>query len=166
MKQYFTFPKNAIFRRNYGIDLIYFLMNVFIFHSFYHRFFNAYSNNLIFANHILLLFKIYLYNSRKHKKVTLRKLIRIITKVKDVEREKGLETMIKRLGCRRIKWQNIENMLKKKTMLVSIMIQMGGGGILCLVFLLILNMIYIFSLFPLYLFVFVFHFHFVFIILI
>ena len=34
-------------------------------------FFNTYSNNLILENHILLLFKIYLYNSRKQEKVTL-----------------------------------------------------------------------------------------------
>ena len=67
-------------------------MIVFIFYSFYHRlpffgFVNAYSNNLILENHILLLFKIYLYNSRKQEKLTLRKLIRIITKVKDIEKE-------------------------------------------------------------------------------
>ena len=50
-------------------------------------FFNTYSNNLISEKHILSLFKIYLYNSRKQEKVTLRKLIRIITKVKDIEKE-------------------------------------------------------------------------------
>ena len=38
-------------------------------------------------NHILLLFKIYQYNSRKQEKFTLRKLTRIITKVKDIEKE-------------------------------------------------------------------------------
>ena len=44
-------------------------------------FFNTYSNNLILENHILLIFKIYLYNSRKQEKVTLRKLIRIIVNI-------------------------------------------------------------------------------------
>ena len=50
-------------------------------------FFNKYFHNLILENHILSLFKIYLYNSRKQEKVTLRKLIRITTKVKDIEKE-------------------------------------------------------------------------------
>ena len=45
------------------------------------------SNNLILENHILLLFKTSLYNSRKQEKVTLRKLIRIITQVKDIAKE-------------------------------------------------------------------------------
>ena len=76
-------------------------MFVFNFHSFYHRqpfldflihynffgFFNTYSNNLILENHIILLIEIYLYNSRKQEKVTLRKLIRIIIKVKNIEKE-------------------------------------------------------------------------------
>ena len=50
-------------------------------------FLNKYSNKLILENHILLLFKIYMYNSRKQEKVTLRKLIRIIMKVKEIEKE-------------------------------------------------------------------------------
>ena len=63
-------------------------------------FFNTYSNNLRLENHILLLFKIYLYISRKQDKVTLRKPVRIITKVK-VLGNKVLKTMIKRLCCTR-----------------------------------------------------------------
>ena len=50
-------------------------------------FFNTYSNNLILENHILLPFKIYLYNSREQGEVTLKKLIRIIANVKDIEKE-------------------------------------------------------------------------------
>ena len=109
-------------------------------------FFNTYSNNLILENHILLPFKIYLYNSREQGEVTLKKLIRIIANVKDIEKESvGTD------DC-----QNIENMLlffKKDIMLVSTMIQMGkgmmegegGGGVLCFVFFLILNMIHFFT---------------------
>ena len=81
-------------------------MTVFIFHSFYHRlpfsdswFSNTHSNNPILESYIFLLFKICLYNSRNQEKVTLRKLIRIFAKVKDIEKESGK------------KWQNIENML-------------------------------------------------------
>ena len=48
--------------------------------------FNTYSNNLILENHILLLFKIYLYNSRNQKKVILGKLIWKIIKLKDIEK--------------------------------------------------------------------------------
>ena len=69
-------------------------------------FFNTYSNNLILENHALLLFKIYLYNS----KVKLRKLIRIITKVKDIERESAANDN-KKIMLYTKKWHNIENML-------------------------------------------------------
>ena len=78
--------------------------------------FNTYSNNLILENDILLVFKIYLYNSRKQEKVTLRKLIRIITKVKDIEKESAGNDYKKIMLYNR-KWQNIENVLlfSKKT---------------------------------------------------
>ena len=49
-------------------------------------FLNKYSNKLILENYILLLFKIYMYNSRKQEN-TRRKLIRIIMKVKETEKE-------------------------------------------------------------------------------
>ena len=81
-------------------------MIVFIVHSYYtrlpfsdSRFSNTHSNNPILESYIFLLFKICLYNSRNQEKVTLRKLIRIFAKVKDIEKESGK------------KWQNIENML-------------------------------------------------------
>ena len=84
-------------------------------------FFNTYSNNLRLENHILLLFKIYLYISLLHYIsslfyitllhfiVTLRKPVRIITKVK-VLGNKVLKTMIKRLCCTRKNgkyWKNV-----------------------------------------------------------
>ena len=114
MKQYFNFSMNAILRGNYGTDQIYFSTVVFIFHSFYQTAFFGffYFSNLILENRILLLFKIYLYNPRTQEKVTIRRLISIITKVK--ERKKMLETMIKRC-CKTLemvkKRQNIGNML-------------------------------------------------------
>ena len=61
-------------------------------------------------NLILLLFKIYLYNSRKQEKATLRKLIRIIAKVKDIEKESAWNDD-KKIMLYNKKWQNIENML-------------------------------------------------------
>ena len=55
-------------------------------------FFNTYSNNLIYENHILLLFKIYLYNSRRQEKLESLQRLKAL-------RKKVLETMIKRLCC-------------------------------------------------------------------
>ena len=63
----------------------------------YFGFFNAYSKSLT-LNHILLLFQSYLYSSRKKEKVTLRRLIRVIRKVKDIEKESA-GNVIKRLWC-------------------------------------------------------------------
>ena len=48
---------------------------------------NTYCNDTLLKNHILLLFKIYVYNSKKHEKISLKNLIRNITKVKNIEKE-------------------------------------------------------------------------------
>ena len=53
----------------------------------YFGFPNTYSNCLLLENHILLLFKNYLYNSRTQGIITLSKFIRIIAKVKNIEKE-------------------------------------------------------------------------------
>ena len=45
------------------------------------------TKDLLLKNHILLLFKIYVYNSKKHEKISLKNLIRNITKVKNIEKE-------------------------------------------------------------------------------
>ena len=111
-------------------------------------FFNTYSNNLILVNHILLLFLKFI----KQQTFALRKLIRIITKVKDIEKESAGNGNTKL--CSTTKNSNILKICY--FMLVSVMIQMGEGGwgrgvdffVLCFVFLLISNMI--FFLFPLY----------------
>ena len=109
-------------------------------------FFNTYSNNLILENHALLLFKIYLYNS----KVKLRKLIRIITKVKDIERESAANDN-KKIMLYTKKWHNIENMLlfleNHCFNLNNDPNKLGWNFVFCI-------SAYIFSLFPLYIFVF------------
>ena len=67
--------------------------------------------------------------------------MRIIVKVKDMEKESAGNDD-KNMMLYNEKWQNIENMFiffKKKIMLVSILIQMSGGGVLCFIFLFILN---------------------------
>ena len=48
---------------------------------------NTYCNDTLLKNHILLLLKIYVYNSRKHEKISLKNLIRNVTKVKNIEKE-------------------------------------------------------------------------------
>ena len=48
---------------------------------------NTYCNDPLLKNHILLLWKIYVYNSRKHEKISLKNLIRNVTKVKNIEKE-------------------------------------------------------------------------------
>ena len=76
--------------------------------DFFWGFFSTYFNYLILENHILLLFKIYLYNSRKQEKVTLRKLIRIISKVQDIEKESSRnDDTVKRLCCTRKNGKNV-----------------------------------------------------------
>ena len=69
-------------------------------------FFNTYSNNLIPENHILLLFEIYLRNSRKQEKAKLRKIIRIDAKVKDIEKESAGK-YDKKIILYNKKWENI-----------------------------------------------------------
>ena len=48
---------------------------------------NTYCNDILIKNHILLLFKIYVYNSRKHEKISPNNLIRDVAKVKNIEKE-------------------------------------------------------------------------------
>ena len=60
--------------------------------------FNTYSDTLIHKHYFIWLFKFFQYDSKKQEQFTLRKLIKTIAKVKDIEKE-SLETMIKRLCC-------------------------------------------------------------------
>ena len=125
--------------------------------DFFWGFFSTYFNYLILENHILLLFKIYLYNSRKQEKVTLRKLIRIISKVQDIEKESSRnDDTVKRLCCTRKNGKNVCFFLN----IILQMIQKGGGWSFEFCIFAYISYIY-FLIFPLYLF---FHFHFIFII--
>ena len=82
--------------------------------DFFLEFFSTCFNYLILENHILLLFKIYLYNSRKQEKVTLRKLIRIISKVQDITKESSRNAdTVKRLCCTRKNGKNVFFFKKK-----------------------------------------------------
>ena len=59
---------------------------------------NTYCNDILLKNHILLLFKIYVYSSRKHEKMSLKNLLRNVTKVKNIEKEIAGNTE-KKLCC-------------------------------------------------------------------
>ena len=105
--------KAKLWNYGIGIDQINFSMIAFIFDNFlpqaaFFGFVNTYTNKLILENHIILLSKIFLSNSRKLQKVILRKLIRVITKVKDVERESARNDD-KKIMLYKKRWQNIEN---------------------------------------------------------
>ena len=76
----------------------------------YFGFPNTYSNCLLLENHILLLFRNYLYNSRTQGIITLSKFIRIIAKVKNIEKEIAGDND-KNIMLYNKKWLKMENML-------------------------------------------------------
>ena len=48
---------------------------------------NIYSDDTLLKNHILLLFKFYVYNGSKHENISLNNLLRNVRKFKDIEKE-------------------------------------------------------------------------------
>ena len=77
-------------------------------------FLNVDSELLLIQNHLLLIFKIYIYNSRKSESLKIKSLIREITKVKNIEEKISLNNEKKHAIYKR-KWQLVENVLKTKT---------------------------------------------------
>ena len=75
---------------------------------------NTYCNDILLKNHILLLFEIYGYNSRKHEKNSLNNLIRNVTKVKNIEKEIAGNNEEK-IMLHNKKWKKIENKLNEKS---------------------------------------------------
>ena len=69
---------------------------------------------LLVQNHLLLIFKIYIYNSRRSESLKIKSLIREITKVKNIEEKISLNNEKKHTIYKR-KWQLVENVLKTKT---------------------------------------------------
>ena len=64
-------------------------------------------------NHLLLIFKIYIYNSKRSESLILKYLIREITKVKNIE-EKILIKNEKKHSMYKRKWKQVGNVLKTK----------------------------------------------------
>ena len=68
---------------------------------------------LLKQNHLLLIFKIYIYNSRKSESLKIKFLLREITKVKNIEEKISLDNEKKHTIYKR-RWHLIENVLKTK----------------------------------------------------
>ena len=69
---------------------------------------------LLIQNHLLLMFEIYIYNSRKSESLKIKSLLREITKVKNIEQKISLDNGKKHANYKR-KWQLVENVLNTKT---------------------------------------------------
>ena len=76
-------------------------------------FLNVDSELLLIQNHLLLIFKIYIYNSRRSESLKIKSLIWEITKVKN--RGKNFIKQWKKHAIYKRKWQLVENVLKTKT---------------------------------------------------
>ena len=74
---------------------------------------NTYYNDTLLKYHILLLFKIYVYYSRKHEKNSLKNLIRNVKKAKNIEKEIAGNNK-KKVMLYKGKWLKIENKLNEK----------------------------------------------------
>ena len=90
---------------------------------------DTYCNDILLKNHILLLFKIYVYNSRNNKKISLKNLIRNVTKVKSIEKEIAAKNE-KNLCCITKSGKKLKT--GKRKMSVSLIIHVVGGGIFLL----------------------------------
>ena len=87
------------------------------------------TKDLLLKNHILLLFKIYVYNSKKHEKISLSNLIRNVTKVKNIEKKIGRNNERKIMLYQK-KWEKIETQLNEngyKSFKSLINLSMGWG---------------------------------------
>ena len=69
-----------------------------------------FENNKIFFNHILLIFKLYVYKSRGKKFININNLIAEIRKVKRIEKEITLNNSMKTTTFRK-KWHLIDNII-------------------------------------------------------
>ena len=77
-------------------------------------FLNVDSKLFLIQNHLLLIFKIYIYNSRRSESLIIKFLIREIMKIKNIEEKISINNEKKHTMHKR-KWQQFENFLKTKT---------------------------------------------------
>ena len=69
-----------------------------------------FENNKILINHILLIFKLYVYKSREKKFININNLIAEIRKVKRIEKEIALNNSMKTTAFRK-KWHLTDNII-------------------------------------------------------
>ena len=69
-----------------------------------------FENNKILINHILLIFKLYVYKSREKKFININNLIAEIRKVKRIEKEIALNNSMKTIAFRK-KWHLTDNII-------------------------------------------------------
>ena len=69
---------------------------------------NSFFENKILINHILLIFKLYVYKSREKKFININNLIAEIWKVKRIEKEIALNNSVKTIALRK-KWHLTNN---------------------------------------------------------
>ena len=108
----------VILQNDYGMNFSILFLNIFIFLKSLHRlpfsvFLILAINNRIFLliNHLLLLFKFYLYMSREHETVCFTNLKLCLIKIKTIEQNVNPSSSQKKEKCRR-KSRVIENILK------------------------------------------------------
>ena len=80
-------------------------------------FLNIDSKLVLIQNLLLLIFKVYIYNSRRSESLKIKSLVSEITKVRNIEQKISINneknhTMYNRKWR---KWQQVENVLKTKT---------------------------------------------------
>ena len=71
---------------------------------------SIFKNNKVFINHILLIFKLYVFKSREKKFINLNNLIAEIRKVKTIEKEIALTNSMKTIAFTK-KWLIINNII-------------------------------------------------------
>ena len=69
-----------------------------------------FENNKILINHILLIFKLYVYKSREKKLTNVNNLMAKILKVKKIEKEIALNNSMKTIAFRK-KWHLTDNII-------------------------------------------------------
>ena len=72
------------------------------------RFHNINNNTFLIQNHVLILFKLYIYNARKHEFLSFNNFLNEVSKIKKLEKRVAGNNRNK---CERFrkKWQRIEN---------------------------------------------------------
>ena len=72
--------------------------------------YSIFKNNKVFINHILLIFKLYVFKSSEKKFMNLNNLIAAIRKVKTIEKEIALTNSMKSIAFTK-KWLIIDNLI-------------------------------------------------------